>query len=83
MVLEEGIEQGDVSDGFELEFLADMVSGAFIAVMLHWLNEPDYPLPVRLRETAAFLETAFRPPSPVALEGQSPGPREVRAEDSR
>lgn len=82
-VLEVGIEQGDVSDHFEMEFLADMVSGAFIAVMLHWLNEPAYPLPVRLRETAAFLEIAFRPASPAGLGGQSAPFQEARAEAAR
>lgn len=62
-VLETGREQGEVSDEVDMEFLADMVSGAFIAIMLHWLNEPGYPLRHRLRETASFLESAFRAPA--------------------
>lgn len=66
VVLEAGRKQGDVSSELEMEFLADMVSGAFIAVMLHWLNESGYPLRLRLSETAKFLESAFRPQASTA-----------------
>ena len=62
-VLETGREQGEISNEVDMEFLADMVSGVFIAVMLHWLNEPGYPLRRRMSETASFLESAFRAPA--------------------
>ena len=62
-VLETGRRQGEISNEADMEFLADMVSGVFIAVMLHWLNEPGYPLRRRMSETASFLESAFRAPA--------------------
>ena len=40
-----------------------VVVSPFIAVMLHWLNQPGYPLRRRMSETASFLESAFRAPS--------------------
>ena len=48
----------------ELEFQADLVTGAFIGVILQWLNEPGYPLRERMRETARFLGNALAAATP-------------------
>ena len=72
-ILIEGRERGEVATAPSLEFQVDMVSGAFITVMLQWLNAPEYPLRERLRETARFLSFALvsfnSGPKPLASEG--------------
>jgi AcrR family transcriptional regulator len=60
-VVADGRERGDVGVDLELEVQADLVAGAFIGVVLQWLNEPGYPLAGRLRDTAHFLAAALAP----------------------
>ena len=71
-VVVEGRERGEVATATSLEFQVEFVAGAFIAVVLHWLNDFDYPLRERLRETAQFLAVALRTcvPRPVAGAGE-------------
>lgn len=58
-IVAEGRVRGDVDEEADLGFQADLVTGAFIGVILQWLNEPGYPLRDRMRQTAQFLGTAL------------------------
>lgn len=58
-VVAEGRLRGEVCREGELDFQADVLAGAFIGVVLQWLNEPGYPLRGRLRETARFVCAAL------------------------
>ncbi len=61
LLLCEGRARGDVGDALAVEDQSDLVTGAFIGVVLQWLNEPGYPLAVRLEATAQFLASALAP----------------------
>ena len=59
-VLAEGrLEKPTLGPEAQIEIQADLVTGAFIGVILQWLNEPSYPLRERMRETARFLGAAL------------------------
>ncbi len=59
-VLAEGrLEKPTLGAEAQIEFQTDLVTGAFIGVILQWLNEPSYPLRDRMRETARFLGAAL------------------------
>jgi AcrR family transcriptional regulator len=60
-ILREGQTKGEVRTDLGAEFLAEMVAGAFNAVVIHWMSDPDYPLERRFREVADFLGDAIRP----------------------
>ncbi len=60
-ILRDGQAAGDVRRDHGVEFLAEMVQGAFNAVMNNWLNIPDYPVKDRLAQTAGFLAEAVSP----------------------
>jgi len=60
-LLRDGQAAGDVRRDQPLEFLAEMVVGAFGAVMNNWVNLPNYPVKDRLAQTAAFLGEAISP----------------------
>jgi AcrR family transcriptional regulator len=61
-ILRDGQAAGDVRRDQGVDFLAEMVLGAFHAVMNNWLNIPDYPVKDRLAQTAGFLAEAVSPP---------------------
>lgn len=58
-VVAEGRLRREVCREGGIDFQADLVTGAFIGVILQWLNEPGYPLRERMRETAQFLGAAL------------------------
>jgi len=59
-VLAEGqLGESNIAGEERIEFQADLVTGAFIGVILQWLNEPSYPLRERMRETAQFMGMAL------------------------
>jgi AcrR family transcriptional regulator len=60
-ILREGQAKGEVRTDLGAPFLAEMVAGAFNAVVIHWMSDPDYPLEQRFRQVADFLGEAIRP----------------------
>lgn len=60
-LLEDGRAAGDVRDDLPLEFLAEMVMGAWSAVLINWVGADDYPLSRRLAQTSAFVADALAP----------------------
>ena len=60
-ILRDGQAVGDVRDDESVEFLAEMVVGAFTGVMNNWITLPGYPVKDRLAQTAAFLGDALAP----------------------
>jgi AcrR family transcriptional regulator len=64
-VIEEGQARGEVRTDLDAMFLAEMVVGSFNAAVINWLNDPEYPLERRLRQTGRFIVEAIAPqPSP-------------------
>lgn len=61
-LLEDGQAQGDVRRDHSIEFLADLVVGAYSMIVIQWAKDPSYPLRERLQQTARFLGEAIRPP---------------------
>ncbi len=55
MLLEAGLQRGDVRRDVAVEFLAEMAAGAMTAVILNWLHNPDYPVAQRIDELSAYL----------------------------
>jgi AcrR family transcriptional regulator len=64
-VLRDGQQRGEVRGDFAADFLAELVVGALHTAVTHWLVDPDYPLEVRLHQTAAFVTEAIRPREPT------------------
>ena len=60
-ILRDGQAAGDVRRDQDVGFLAEMVVGAFHAVMNNWVEMRDYPVKDRLAQTAAFLAEAITP----------------------
>jgi AcrR family transcriptional regulator len=61
-ILRDGQAAGHVRTDHSVDFLAEMVTGAFGAVMTNWVNIRGYPVKDRLAEAAAFLGEAVSPP---------------------
>ncbi|UCE87418.1 MAG: TetR family transcriptional regulator [Deltaproteobacteria bacterium] len=59
-LVREGQAKGEVRVDLDAGFLAEMVVGAINAAITNWMNEPGYPVEVRLREAAAFIGEAIR-----------------------
>jgi AcrR family transcriptional regulator len=53
-LLYEGQRRGEVRRDIDAAFLADLVRATFVAVLLNWLNDPRFPLAMRLRQGASF-----------------------------
>jgi AcrR family transcriptional regulator len=63
--IRDGQERGDVRADRDAEFLAEMLIAVFYGTITHWLNDPHYPFPARMREAAAFLCESIAPrPTP-------------------
>lgn len=60
-LLRDGQRAGDVREDHDLEFMAELVVGAYSMVMIQWAKDADYPVRARLRETARFLGEAVMP----------------------
>lgn len=58
-LLEDGARAGELTDAHDVEFLVEMVAGAFSSVLLTWTGAENYPLRENLRETARFLSRAI------------------------
>lgn len=46
---------GDVPAGLDVELAAEILVSVVIGAMTHWINEPDYPLETRLRDSLSLL----------------------------
>ncbi len=71
-----GVAQGDVREDLPLSFLAEMAAGVFTAVVLAWVENPDYPLMLRSAEAARFAAQA-------AAKRAGPGASRARRRASR
>lgn len=63
-ILREGQARGDVRADLDATFLADMLIGTLNVSISNWLNDPAFPLERWLRQAAAFMGEAVRPPAP-------------------
>ena len=73
-IIREGQAAGQVRTDLEATFLAEMALGALNVAMLHWMNNPEFPLEQWLRQAAAFICEAIEPRTPRAStpEGDPP-----------
>ena len=60
-LLGDGVAGGDVRDDVPVSLLAEMVSGAYVEVLVSWLVVKDYALTERLQMTAEVLGSALAP----------------------
>lgn len=58
--LEDGVVRGDVRSDVLLSLLAEVLSGAYVEILVTWLIEPDYPLLARLDAAADVLGVAVQ-----------------------
>jgi AcrR family transcriptional regulator len=63
-VIREGQQAGEVRTDLDATFLAEMALGALNVAILHWLNDPEFPLERWLRQAAAFVCEAIEPRTP-------------------
>jgi AcrR family transcriptional regulator len=54
-VYTEGLNRGDVSSTFAVDFLAETTMGAISAVMMNWASDSNYPIEQRLRLLGEFI----------------------------
>lgn len=73
-LLRGGQQDGTVRDDLDAEFLAEFVIGALNTTVTNWLIETDYPLAVRLDQTASLLVEAIEPRHGDSPGGSSPIP---------
>ncbi len=59
--LEAGKRNAEVEPSLDSTFAVEVFVGAFTAFVGRWLNDPEYPIEKRMRETAAFFGEAIRP----------------------
>jgi AcrR family transcriptional regulator len=74
-IVREGQDRGEVRTDRDARFLAEMVVGAFNAAVTNWMNNAEYPLEKRLRETAAFIGEALLPRTGSGGRRTAPRPR--------
>jgi AcrR family transcriptional regulator len=54
-LLADGAAAGELTPDHDVAFLAEMVGGAFVAILLNWESSENYPLREHLDEAARFL----------------------------
>jgi AcrR family transcriptional regulator len=70
-----GQQTGDVRRDVDATFLSELVVGAFLAALTSWLNDPRYPLAIRMNQLGGFVTEA--------LSTAKPQPRVARGPQSR
>jgi AcrR family transcriptional regulator len=60
-LLADGVEAGDVRCDVPVSLLSELVSGAYVEVLVSWIVADDYPLTERLQMTAEVLGCALAP----------------------
>ena len=63
VLLEDGIQRGEVRKDFPLVLLAELLSGALSSSLYNWRVTPAYPLAERLQGSARLLGEAMAPAS--------------------
>lgn len=58
--LYDGQQRGEVRDDVDAAFLAVTARAMLVAALLHWLDDPRYPLAARLRQASALIRDALR-----------------------
>jgi len=58
-MFEDGQRAGEVSREVDPAFAAELFVGAFTVFVSRWINDPDYPIEQRMRQTAAFFGQAI------------------------
>jgi len=70
-IIQEGQKAGDVRTDLDADFLVELVLGAYNVAMTGWMNDSNYPLDKRLRQSAVFIAEAIQPHDVnLALEGK-------------
>lgn len=65
-IIRAGQAAGEVRTDFEATFLGEMALGALNVAIVHWLEDPRFPLEDWLRRAAEFVGQALEPRVPVA-----------------
>lgn len=60
-LLADGVARGEVRTDYPLELLAEIVGGAYVALLRNWRVMEDYPLEARMEASARFLADAIAP----------------------
>lgn len=64
-IIRAGQAAGEVRTDFEAAFLGEMALGALNVAIVHWLEDPRFPLEDWLRRAAEFVGQALEPRAPV------------------
>lgn len=64
-IIRAGQAAGEVRTDFEAAFLGEMALGALNVAIVHWLEDPRFPLEDWLRRAAQFVGQALEPRAPV------------------
>ena len=60
-IIREGQQAGEVRLDLDEVFLAEMALGALNVAIIHWMNDPEFPLEKWLHQAAAFISEAIEP----------------------
>jgi len=60
-LLADGVARGEVRTDYPLDLLAEIVGGAYVALLRNWRVMKDYPLEARMEASARFLADAIAP----------------------
>lgn len=64
-LLRRGREARDIPDDLAVDLCAEILVSVVIGAMTNWINDPDYPLERRMRETLSLLGERLLAPGPV------------------
>jgi len=59
-LLREGYENGELTNEFSLNFLAQTVNGIYNSVVIAWINDPHYPIDARMKQAAKVAYRAIK-----------------------
>ena len=71
MLVQDGLDAGDIRDDVDLETLVEVVQGTWYSLFLSWVHFDDYPLRERAAATAGFLARTLVTPFPQIASPQS------------
>jgi AcrR family transcriptional regulator len=66
-LLERGREARDIPDDLDVDLHAEILVSVVMGAMTHWINDHDYPLEKRLRETLSLLGDRLLTPAPATF----------------
>ena len=79
LLLRDAVDRGEVRTDVPLPLLAQLVSGAYVEVLMTWLIDAKYPLAEHLQLTAGVLGTAIAPPNAGAARSRTASSNRKRA----